>query len=126
LVHSKKIFQVFINYNDNSFLDNQGFAPFGKVVPLLSQALFLSCGSSQVTTGMSVVRELYSGYGDSAPSGSGPDQSLVQVMNVFDCFSACFFMPFQTEGNAYLKHSFPKVLNTFNRVVLTARPILTH
>jgi hypothetical protein len=33
----------------------------------------------QVTTGMNVVHELYSGYGDGAPSGHGPDQSLLQV-----------------------------------------------
>lgn len=28
---------------------------------------------------MHVVRELYAGYGDGAPSGNGPDQSLLQV-----------------------------------------------
>ena len=41
--------QFFINFVDrNSFLDNQGFAPFGKVVE-----------------GMSVVNDLYSEYGES-------------------------------------------------------------
>ena len=37
---------VFINYKDNSYLDADGFAPFGQVV-----------------TGMEVVDKLYSGYG---------------------------------------------------------------
>ena len=37
---------VFINYKDNSYLDADGFAPFGQVV-----------------TGMEIVEKLYSGYG---------------------------------------------------------------
>jgi peptidyl-prolyl cis-trans isomerase A (cyclophilin A) len=37
---------VFINFADNSFLDKDGFPPFGQVV-----------------TGMDVVDKLYSGYG---------------------------------------------------------------
>jgi peptidyl-prolyl cis-trans isomerase A (cyclophilin A) len=47
--------QVFINYKDNSPLDRQGFAPFGRVIE-----------------GMAVVDKLYSGYGDGPPYG--PDQ----------------------------------------------------
>lgn len=38
--------QIFINYKDNSFLDDQGFAPFGFVEP----------------TDMAVVNRIYSGY----------------------------------------------------------------
>jgi peptidyl-prolyl cis-trans isomerase A (cyclophilin A) len=54
--------QVFINYKDNSFLDSQGFAPFGKI-----------------TSGMDVVERLYAEYGEGAPNGKGPDQGRVQM-----------------------------------------------
>ncbi len=67
--------QVFINYADNRALDSQGFAPFG-----------------QVTSGMSVVKELYSGYGEGAPRGNGPEQGRIQG-----------------EGNKYLNSAFPKL-----------------
>lgn len=65
--------QVFINFGDNSRLDGMGFPPFGRV-----------------TEGMDVVDALYSGYGEGAPSGTGPDQARIQL-----------------EGNAYLKENFP-------------------
>lgn len=49
--------QLFINYRDNSDLDLQGFAPFGRVVE-----------------GMEVVDALHAGYGDIADrGGNGPD-----------------------------------------------------
>ena len=67
--------QVFINFGDNAALDRQGFAPFG-----------------QVTTGMNVVDMLYSGYGEGAPNGRGPNQGRVQ-----------------DEGNAYLTKDFPSL-----------------
>jgi peptidyl-prolyl cis-trans isomerase A (cyclophilin A) len=67
--------QLFINFGNNSPLDAQGFAPFGKV-----------------TKGMDVVDSIYSGYGDGAPRGQGPDQGRII-----------------TEGNAYLEKSFPKL-----------------
>jgi len=54
--------QVFINFADNSMLDGQGFAPFGKVA-----------------TGMNVVDALYAGYGEGAPRGAGPDQGRLQM-----------------------------------------------
>ncbi len=67
--------QVFINFGDNTGLDRQGFAPFGQVV-----------------AAMNVVDALYSGYGEGAPSGQGPDQGRIQQ-----------------EGNAYLVKEFGKL-----------------
>lgn len=68
--------QVFINFGDNSgSLDPQGFSPFGKVIE-----------------GMEVVDSLYSGYGEGAPSGGGPEQGRIQA-----------------DGNAYLEAEFPKL-----------------
>jgi len=67
--------QVFINFGDNAPLDRQGFAPFGQVV-----------------SGMNVVDALYSGYGEGAPSGLGPEQGRIQM-----------------EGNAYLMKEFGKL-----------------
>jgi peptidyl-prolyl cis-trans isomerase A (cyclophilin A) len=68
--------QLFINYRDNSAsLNKQGFAAIGQVV-----------------SGMDVVDKLYSGYGDVAPRGKGPDQQR-----------------FMKEGNAYLAKAFPNL-----------------
>jgi peptidyl-prolyl cis-trans isomerase A (cyclophilin A) len=67
--------QVFINFGDNNGLDKQGFAPFGQVV-----------------SGMNIVDALFSGYGEGAPSGGGPEQGRVQ-----------------REGNAYLVKDFAKL-----------------
>lgn len=53
--------QLFINFGDNKFLDNQGFTPFGKVVE-----------------GMDSVNKIYKGYGEGAPRGKGPRQDLIQ------------------------------------------------
>ena len=68
--------QVFINTVDrNTNLDDKGFVPFGQVVE-----------------GMQVVDKLFSGYGEAAPQGHGPDQNRLQK-----------------EGNAYLARYFPKL-----------------
>jgi peptidyl-prolyl cis-trans isomerase A (cyclophilin A) len=67
--------QLFINFRDNSSLDKQGFAPFGEVVK-----------------GMDVVDKIYSGYGEGAPRGRGPEQGRIQ-----------------SEGNAYLTKDFPRL-----------------
>lgn len=67
--------QLFLNLVDNKRLDGMGFAPFGKV-----------------TSGMDVVSQLYSGYGEGSPMGSGPAQGRIQ-----------------TQGNKYLKKDFPKL-----------------
>jgi peptidyl-prolyl cis-trans isomerase A (cyclophilin A) len=67
--------QLFINLVDNTNLDASGFAPIGRVVE-----------------GMDVVDQLYSGYGEGAPRGNGPDQSMIV-----------------SQGNAYLTQSFPQL-----------------
>jgi cyclophilin family peptidyl-prolyl cis-trans isomerase len=67
--------QLFINFGDNAGLDKQGFAPFG-----------------EVTAGMDIVDKIYSGYGEGAPRGKGPDQGRTQ-----------------SEGNAYLTKEFPRL-----------------
>jgi peptidyl-prolyl cis-trans isomerase A (cyclophilin A) len=69
--------QIFINTNTggNRFLDGQGFAPFGRVIE-----------------GMDVVDRLYSGYGEGAPSGEGPDQGKIY-----------------SKGNEYLEKDFPRL-----------------
>jgi peptidyl-prolyl cis-trans isomerase A (cyclophilin A) len=54
--------QLFINYGDNSRLDQMGFAPFGRVAE-----------------GMQVVDQLYAGYGEGAPQGKGPNQARIQA-----------------------------------------------
>ena len=67
--------QVFINLVDNANLDEMGFAPVGQVVE-----------------GMDVVDNLYSGYGEAAPMGSGPLQQNIAA-----------------RGNAYLSENFPEL-----------------
>lgn len=52
--------QVFINLVDNTRLDAQGFAPFGRV-----------------TGGMDVVDRFYAGYGEGPPRGQGPEQERI-------------------------------------------------
>ena len=66
--------QFFINFGDNRNLDGMGFSPFGRV------------------RDMRAVDALYSGYGEGAPRGRGPNQSLVQQM-----------------GNTYLRAEFPNL-----------------
>jgi len=74
--------QFFINLGDNARLDKSGacgpgcaFPPFG-----------------EVTSGMDIVDQIYSGYGEGAPRGRGPDQGRIRM-----------------EGNSYLKKDFPKL-----------------
>ncbi|MCX7809081.1 MAG: peptidylprolyl isomerase [Deltaproteobacteria bacterium] len=54
--------QFFINFVDNSRLDQMGFAPFAQVAP----------------ESMAVVDRLYAGYGEGAPNGKGPSQARIQ------------------------------------------------
>ena len=52
--------QVFINLGDNSRLDKDGFAPFGRVIE-----------------GMDVVERFWDSYGEMAPRGSGPSPTMI-------------------------------------------------
>jgi len=60
--------QVYINLRDNSRLDSQGFAPFGKVV-----------------NGMDVVDKLYSGYGENSGGGmrAGKQDKMFEEGNAY-------------------------------------------
>jgi peptidyl-prolyl cis-trans isomerase A (cyclophilin A) len=80
--------QVFVNFGDNGRLDSEGFAPFGQVVE-----------------GMDVVDKLYSGYGEGAPQGSGPDQSQIEA-----------------KGKAYLDSDFPKLDSIKSAVIVPPAP----
>ena len=72
--------QLFINFGNNTFLDNQGFAPFG-----------------QVTSGMDVVKNLYSGYGES------PNQGAIT-----------------SQGKAYIEKNFPKIDSIVSATIVPA------
>jgi peptidyl-prolyl cis-trans isomerase A (cyclophilin A) len=63
--------QVFVNLGNNASLDKQGFSPFGRV-----------------TSGMSVVAKLYSGYGEAVTNLQGD---------------------IATQGNSFLRKHFPKL-----------------
>ncbi len=63
--------QVFVNLGSNASLDGQGFSRFGRV-----------------TSGMSVVTQLYGGYGDQP---TGEQQQI------------------SSQGNAYLRKRYPKL-----------------
>ena len=52
--------QIFVNMNDNAQLDEQGFAPFARVVE-----------------GLEAFRTVYAGY--SSSNGSGPNQQLAKA-----------------------------------------------
>ena len=67
--------QLFINFGNNAQLDKMGFAPFGRVIE-----------------GQDVVNKIFTGYGEGAPRGKGPDQGRIQA-----------------EGNAYLTKDFPRL-----------------
>lgn len=80
--------QVFINLGNNAQLDSMGFAPFGAV-----------------TQGIEVVKQLYSGYGEGAPSGRGPDQGAVS-----------------SQGKAYLDKNFPKLDSIVTATIISPAP----
>ncbi len=77
--------QIFINFGDNSRLDGMGFPPFGQVIE-----------------GMEVVDQLYSGYGEGAPSGRGPNQGQIQY-----------------RGNDYLNQGFPELDHMVKATIVT-------
>jgi peptidyl-prolyl cis-trans isomerase A (cyclophilin A) len=73
--------QVFINLADNPRLDNMGFAPFGVILE-----------------GLSVVENLYAGYGE------GPNQGAIKAM-----------------GNKYLDEQFPMLDGVKKATILPAK-----
>lgn len=66
--------QFFINFGNNANLDRMGFTPFGRV------------------RDMTAVDAIYSGYGEGAPRGRGPNQGTLQ-----------------SQGNTYLQQSYPEM-----------------
>lgn len=80
--------QIFINYGNNDNLDQSGFSVFGVV-----------------TDGMDVVDKLYSGYGEGAPDGHGPNQELIGA-----------------RGRAYLEKNFPKLDSVRTASIVPAAP----
>jgi peptidyl-prolyl cis-trans isomerase A (cyclophilin A) len=77
--------QIFINLADNSAsLDAQGFTPFGEVVQGLDNAM-----------------NLYNGYGEGAPNGTGPSQAAIADI-----------------GNPYLEEHYPKLDSIKKAIVL--------
>lgn len=78
--------QVFINYRDNEMLDFSGFAPIGRVVD-----------------GMMIVDRLHGEYGETAPTGRGPDEVRLRL-----------------EGEDYMRRNWPE-LDMIQRAALVAR-----
>ena len=76
--------QIFINHGDNANLDAMGFAPIGQVVE-----------------GADVVGKLFTGYGEGAPRGRGPNQAILAEF-----------------GDVYLEQAFPK-LDRITKTTLT-------
>jgi peptidyl-prolyl cis-trans isomerase A (cyclophilin A) len=76
--------QVFINFGNNSFLDNQGFAPFG-----------------EVSSGMDVVLNIYSGYQDQPTNHQGE---------------------ITEQGKAYLDKNFPNLDSIKTATVVAPAP----
>jgi len=85
--------QLFINLQDNSKVFNKlGMVPF-----------------AMVTSGMDVVKQLYSDYGETAVAnggGNGPDQTRILQ-----------------EGNKYLKKNFPNLSYIVSTRVLSAKEL---
>jgi peptidyl-prolyl cis-trans isomerase A (cyclophilin A) len=73
--------QVFINLGDNARLDGMGFSPFG-----------------EVTQGMEIVDQLYSGYGEDVTDKQGEIAS---------------------QGNAYLQRRYPKLDRILKATVIS-------
>jgi peptidyl-prolyl cis-trans isomerase A (cyclophilin A) len=77
--------KVLLNYGDNARLDGEGFAPFGQVIE-----------------GMDVADKFYSGYGEGAPQGRGPDQGEIR-----------------SKGKAYLDRFFPQLDRIISASIVT-------